>query len=209
MQILADTGCYADFTLPSVPYQSQVSRINAIYQCGHALSEPRPHRSGPAIKVGDRPQLPIIFTGPLVFDWTRRLRGLPVPRIDDGALAQNYPLSIDRFKRWRSAGIGVKGRRNWIFIKLYSHGFFEWDQDLMIGEQMKGFMGQLLELAERAGDFKIHFASAREAFNMVVAAAEGQQGEPGTYRDYKLRQIMQEQTRTKISTERESEVVLR
>jgi hypothetical protein len=74
---------------------------------------------------------------------------------------------------------------------------------------MKGFMGQLLELAERAGDFKIHFASAREAFNMVVAAAEGQQGEPGTYRDYKLRQIMQERTRTKISTERESEVVLR
>ena len=28
MQILADTGCYADFTLPSVPYESQVPRIN-------------------------------------------------------------------------------------------------------------------------------------------------------------------------------------
>src|SRR3984893_14911913 len=29
MEILAQTGCYADFTLPSVPFQSHVPRINA------------------------------------------------------------------------------------------------------------------------------------------------------------------------------------
>jgi len=214
MQILADTGCYADFTLPSVPFQSQVPRINAIYQCGSKLTEARPHRSGPSLRVGEHLQLPIIFTGPLVFDWTRRLRGLPVPRIEDGALAQNYPLNSDRFKRWRSAGIGVKGRPDWIFIKLYSHGFFDWDQDLMIGEQMKRFMSEVIELGERTGEFKVHFASAREAFNMVVAAVEGQEGQPGAYRDYKLRQIMQEQHQDgklgkEIDRERESEVVLR
>jgi len=213
MQILADTGCYADFTLPSVPFQSQVPRLNAIYQCGHALTEARPHRSGRSLRVGDKFQTPIIFTGPLVFDWTRRRRGLPIPRVEDGALAQNYPLTIDRFKRWRSAGIGVKGRPDWTFIKLYSHGFFDWDQDLMIGEQMKRFMGEVLEFGERTGEFKVHFASAREAFNMVVAAVEGQEGQPGAYRDYKLRQIMQEQTPAKVSSEinaeREAEVVLR
>lgn len=208
MQILADTGCYADFTLPSVPYQSQVPRINAIYQCGHSFAEARPHRSGPAIKVGDQLHLPIIFTGPLVFDWTRRVRRLPIPRVEDGALAENYPLSMDRFNHWRSAGIGVKGRPDWIFIKLFSHGFFGADQDAMIGEQMKRFMGEVLELAERSGEFKIHFASAREAFNMVKAAVEGQEGEPGAYRDYKLRQIMQEQACGKISAEPETEVVL-
>jgi hypothetical protein len=207
MQILADTGCYADFTLPSVPFQSQVPRINAIYQCANQLTEARPHRSGPSLKVGDKLQLPIIFTGPLVFDWTRRLRGLPVPRIEDGALAQNYPLSLGRFKRWRSAGIGVKERPDWIFIKLYSHGFFDWDQDLMIGEQMKRFMSEVLEFGERTGNFKVHFASAREAFNMVVAAVEGQKGQPGAYRDYKLRQIMDKPI-PKIVSERESEVVL-
>ena len=47
MQVLADTGCYADFTLPSVPFQSQVPRINAIYQCGQALDQARP-RLGPS-----------------------------------------------------------------------------------------------------------------------------------------------------------------
>jgi hypothetical protein len=212
MQILADTGCYADFTLPSVPFQSQVPRVNAIYQCGHSFAEARPHRSGRSLKVGDSLTLPIIFTGPLVFDWTRRMRGLPVPRVEDGALAQNYPLTMDRLNRWRSAGIGVRDRPDWTFIKLYSHGFFDWDQDLMIGEQMKRFMGEVLEVAERTGEFKVHFASAREAFNMVAAAVDGKEGPPGAYRDYKLRQIMQERTQRisteKIQSEREVEVVL-
>lgn len=194
MQILADTGCYADFTLPSVPFQSQVPRINAIYQCGHPLTEAKPHRSGPSLKVGGSLSLPIIFNGPLVFDWTRRVYGLPVPRIEDGALAANYPLCMNRFKGWHSAGIGVEGRPQWVFIKLYSHGFFEHDQDAMIGEQMKRFMGQLLEDSERTGKFKIHFASAREAFNMVVAAVDGRKNGPGQYRNYKLKPIMEERT---------------
>jgi hypothetical protein len=209
MQILAATGCYADFTLPSVPFQSQVPRINSIYQCGHPLTEAKPHRSGPSVKIGDKLSLPIIFTGPLVFDWTRRVHGLPIPRVDDAALAKNYPLNMDRFDRWRSAGIGVVGKPNWIFIKLYSHGFFDWDQDAMIGEQMKRFMGTILEIAERTGGFKVHFASAREAFNMVAAAVDGHEGEPGSYRDYKLRQIMHESTSQMMSTNRELEVVFR
>src|SRR5215204_4621590 len=68
MQVLAETGCYADFTLPSVPHQAQVPKINSIYSCGHPLSERRPHRSGPNITVGNNPALPIIFGGPLVFN---------------------------------------------------------------------------------------------------------------------------------------------
>lgn len=192
MEILASTGCYADFTLPSAPDESQVPRINAIYQCGHPLAEARPHRSGPQLKVGDKPILPIIFTGPLVFDWTRRVRGLPIPRLDDGALANNYPLNMRRFDRWRSARINVEGRPEWQFIKLYCHGFFEWDQDAMIGEHLKRFMNEAVELGDRTGQFKIHFATAREAFNMVVAALDGHSGNPGTYRDYRLRPIMKE-----------------
>src|SRR5436189_4739816 len=64
MQILADTGCYADMTLPSAPDRSQVPRINALYQCGLPLNERVPHRRGPDLKVGDQPRLPVIFPGP-------------------------------------------------------------------------------------------------------------------------------------------------
>jgi hypothetical protein len=207
MQILAETGCYGDFTLPSVPFQSQVPRINAIYECGNPLTEARPHRSGPSVRVGKAMGSPIIFNGPLVFDWTRRVRGLPVPRLEDGALAANYPLNLNRLKGWRSAGIGVEGRPDWVFIKLYCHGFFEHDQDVMIGEQLKRFMGNVLELSERTGEFKIHFATAREAFNMVVAAVEGRSEAPGRYRDYRLRQIMREPSSALREVENEKELV--
>jgi len=204
MQILKDTGCYADFTLPSVPHQSQVPRINAIYQCGNPLIEARPQRSGPSVRVGEKPQLPIIFTGPLVFNWTRRVRGLPIPRLDDGVLTENYELDMKRLKRWQSANVGVVGRPEWIFIKLYSHGFFDWDQDTMIGERMKRFMSEILELSEKAGGFKIHFATAREAFNMTMAAVDGHEGDPGAYRDYQLQQIMDERLSNRPTDERES-----
>ncbi len=192
MQILAETGCYADLTLPSAPDISQVARINAIYQCGHPLNERKPHRSGPSLQVGDIPVLPVIFTGPLVFDWSRRKRGLPVPRIDNGALTANYPLNMGRLNRWRGASIGITNRPEWIFIKLYCHGFFDEDQPAMIGHKMQRFLLEVLEQAERTRRFKVHFASAREMFNIALAAMDGYEGEPGQYRDYRLRQIMEE-----------------
>ena len=190
MQILAETGCYADFTLPSAPDRSQVPRLNAIYECGHPLSEQRPHRSGPNLRVGHKPVLPLLFTGPLVFDWRRRVHGLPVPRLDGGVLAANYPADLDRLHRWANAAISVRGRPTWIFVKLFCHGFFDADQDAVIGEMGRRFWGEAMEYAERTGEFKIHFASAREVFNIAMAAVDGLQGEPGLYRDYKLKLIM-------------------
>ena len=192
MQILADTGCYADFTLPSAPDVSQVPRINALFQCGHPMSESRPHRSGPNVKVGPPPKLPLIFTGPLVFDWTRRNGGLPMPRLDNGALTANYSLNMGRLARWEGAHIGVLGRPEWIFIKLYCHGFFESDQPAMIGSDMTRFLEEALENSERTRQFRLHFATAREAFNIAMAAIDGKTGHPGQYRDYRLRMIMRE-----------------
>lgn len=196
MQILQETGCYADMTLPSAPEQTQVPRLNAIYQCGHPLNEAIPHRSGESLRVGeDSPQLPVIFTGPLVFNWQRRIRGLPVPRLDDGALAANQPLDLARLNRWRGANITVEGRPEWVFIKLYCHGFFSFDEDSTIGGRLQKFLEEVIEYGERSGDFKVCFASAREAFNMTMAAVDGREGAPGLYRDYRLLQIMETDAR--------------
>jgi hypothetical protein len=190
VEILAETGCYVDMTLPSAPHRSQVSRINTIYECGHPLDERVPHRSGPSLRVGKKPRLPVIFTGPLVFDWSHRKLGIPLPKIDNGALTANYPLTQARLRSWQGARIGILGRPDWVFVKLYCHGFFDHDQPATIGDSMREFLEETLEFAERSGRFKLHFACAREAFNMVMAAVDGRQGEPGAYRDYKLRQIM-------------------
>ncbi len=196
MQILQETGCYVDMTLPSAPDQSQVRMFNQIYECGLPLSEKIPHRTGNQVTVfGNQPQLPLIFTGPLIFNWTRRIKGLPVPRLDDGALVYNQPTDSARLNRWLSANITVKNRPEWIFVKLYCHGFFDYDQSASIGEGAVRFFNQTIENGEKTGDYKVYFASAREAFNMVSAAIDGKEGSPGEYRDYRLKTIMEEETK--------------
>jgi hypothetical protein len=191
MQILRDTGCYADMTLPSAPDQSQVAVINQIYECGLPMNEAVPHRKG--IRLGSnhhQPALPIIMQGPLIFNWKRTIKGIPVPRIDDGALVANQALDATRFKRWMSANITVEGRSDLVFVKLYCHGFFDHDQSACIGEDATRFFGDLVAEGERTGKYTIHFASAREAFNMAMAAAEGKGGDPHSYRDHLLQPIM-------------------
>lgn len=193
MEILEDTGCYADMTLPSAPDQSQVGMINSIYEVRGPLDKAVPHRVGRRIVAnGSTPQLPLIITGPLVLNWTRRIRGIPFPRIDDGALAANQPADISRLKRWLSANITVAGRSDWVFVKLYCHGFFDHDAGSSIGERAKVYFSEIAEYGAGAGNFDVHFATAREAFNMTAAAIDGRSGSPGEYRDYKLRLIMNE-----------------
>ena len=203
LQILQETGCYADMTLPSAPDESQVAMINQIYECGLPLTEKIPHRTGRAVEVfGKKPELPLIFTGPLVFNWTRRVKGLPVPRLDDGALVANQPTNLARLNRWLSANITVKGRSDWIFVKLYCHGFFDHDQSAAIGEDARKFFGEIIENGEKTNEYKVYFASAREAFNMVSAAIDGKKGNPGEFRDYRLKSIMDESA-AKIDETRE------
>jgi hypothetical protein len=193
MQILQETGCYADFTLPSAPDETQVPVINQIYECALPLSEKIPHRKGRRLEVfGKTPQLPLIFQGPLVFNWTRRIRGIPVPRIEDGALVHNQPMNLARLRRWISANVTVAGKSEWIFIKLYCHGFFDHDQSACIGEDARRFFSEIIENGERTGDYTVHFATAREAFNIALAAVEGRTGTPNDFRDYRLRSIMKE-----------------
>ncbi len=192
MEILRETGCYADMTLPSAPEQTQVAVINQVYECGLPMNEPVPHRRGNRVSTnGKQAQLPLIFTGPLVFNWTRRIKGLPVPRIEDGALTANQPLDTARFNRWKSANVTVAGKSDWIFVKLYCHGFFDRDQSVCIGDEAKRFFGGLVDESEKTGAFKVHFASAREAFNIALAAIDGKNGSPNDHRDYRLRAIMQ------------------
>lgn len=199
MQILEETGCYADMTLPSAPDQSQVAEINKIYECGFPLVEKVPHRRGKSVEVGQNNlQLPLIFQGPLVFNWTRTIKGMPVPRIEDGALVSNQPMDLARFNRWKNANVTIKGRSDWIFVKLYCHGFFDHDQTACIGDGVREFFDKIIENGEKSNSYKIYFASAREAFNMVLAGIDGQTGTPAKFRDYRLKTIMNE-NKSKIS----------
>ena len=61
---------------------------------------------------------------------------------------------------------------------------------MMIGEPVRVFWSEVMELAEQTRQFKLHFASARETFNMIAAGLQNQTGDPGSYRDYALVPVM-------------------
>ena len=117
-----------------------------------------------------------MLTGPLVFDWSRRKFGL-VPRLENSALTAKFVMTPSRLERCRNARIAVRGRPDWVFIKMYCHGFFDADQPAVIGTVMRRALEDCLELAERTSGFKLHFATSREAYNMIIAATDNQTGE--------------------------------
>ena len=125
-------------------------------------------------------------------NWQAHRSGLPIPRFDDGALTAKYEFNLKRLDNWREANIGVRSRPEWVFIKLYCHGFFDYDQPFTIGEPIRRFWDKVLSLSDQNNRFTVHFATAREAYNMVMAAVDGHGGPPGLYRDYELKQIMKE-----------------
>jgi hypothetical protein len=93
---------------------------------------------------------------------------------------------MGRLSLWREADITVRGRREWVFIKLHCHGMDPRDRAAMLGRPIQEFLRQLTA-AKAERPYRVHFVTAREMVNIALAACDGQDGDPGQYRDYRLR----------------------
>lgn len=188
MEILAETGCYMDCTFPSAPNIAQLNKINSIYECGLPLSQPIPHRGGKNLMVGDRePIFPFLLQGPLLINWRCIKKAKYFPTIENGAIHDGRPPNIERFKLWASAHIHVKGRPNWIFIKLHTHSLQEDHANTTRGTVMNEFLYDLDKLFNDGIRYRLHFTTSRETANIILAAVDGKVGNPGEYRDYRFR----------------------
>ncbi|HLY60742.1 MAG TPA: hypothetical protein VKV95_08235 [Terriglobia bacterium] len=190
LQILSDTGCYADFTLPAAPSPAQVSKINAIYEPSLPLNRRAPHRHGRDTKLGRPPTVfPLIIQGPLALWFARPKLKRLIPYIENGELSGTNPPSLQRFQIWRRAAITVQGKKDWIFIKLHCHGMDPRDEDAMTGALMRRFLQELTETTRKGGKDFVHFVTMREMANMILAVCDGREGSPGEFRDYRLKLI--------------------
>jgi len=188
MQILAETGCYADMTLPaSVFHWAQTAKINSLYECALPLDQRAPHRRGRDLQVGRAPRIfPLIVQGPLLPDFTRR--GRRRFGLECAALTKSNPPDIRRVPLWKRAAVSVQGRPEWLFVKLHCHGMDPTQDPAMLGAPMRKFLADLGEQSAQAGDL-LHFVTAREMVNMILAACDGRDGNPGEYRDYRFRRF--------------------
>jgi hypothetical protein len=184
--LLRELGCYADFTLPSAPSDTQTSTINAIYYATDDPARPKSHDTGTPVRVGGKPAGDLmIVQGPLGLNWRERRFGL-VPRIENADVRRSQPPTPARVDDWVKTGVHVEGRPEWVFVKVHTHGTQEPDMDTLLGAAADAMHTHLESAYNDGSRYVLHYVTAREVYNIIRAAESGRSGNPHDYRDFEL-----------------------
>lgn len=186
LRLLARLGAFADFTFPSVYLDSQPSVVNRLYA---ARDDDRPRSYGEplplaALTTGEAELM--IFEGPLVFSPTWRVRRLFL-ELDDGSIHPGMPAHPARIRAWLRAGVHVPARPEWLFIKLSAHGASsEADVEAVTGSAFDELLTALETNYNDGGRYVLHYVTARQAYNIAMAAVDGHGGDPERFLDYRI-----------------------
>ncbi|MEJ7732067.1 MAG: hypothetical protein WKG00_23010 [Polyangiaceae bacterium] len=182
--LLFETGCYADFTFPAAPDESQPNIVNQIYWPTGDLGRRRAYEQGERARVGaKRDDRILIVQGPLSLA-TRRAR-MPV-RIENADIRAGAPGTAHRLRSWVAQDVHVAGRPEWVFVKVHTHGAPERQAAELLGPEAYGLHQALADHYNDGRDWVLHYLTAREMFNVAMAAMDGKTGNPGAYRDHVL-----------------------
>lgn len=186
LTLLRELGCYADFTLPSAPSDTQTSMINSIYYATDDPNRPKSHDRGTLLKVGGTASGDLLMVqGPLRLNWRSRRFGL-IPRIEAGDIRKDCPPTTDRVDAWIDTGIHVQGRPDWVFVKVHTHGTQERDMETLLGSPADSMFSHLESTYNDGTRHVLHYVTAREMINIIKAAESGHTGNPGRFRDFQL-----------------------
>lgn len=186
LDVLRETGCYADFTMPAAPERAQTRTINSIYYAVDDPDRPKSHDTGSPVGTAPQPANSLMMIqGPLVLNWGSRKWGI-VPRIENGCLQGNQVPSISRLRNWLRAKVQVSKRPDWYFVKLHTHGANEENMGALLGGPAMRFHEDLARLADEDRRFHYHYVTAREMYNLALAAEGGWHGSVQEARDYRI-----------------------
>jgi hypothetical protein len=186
LDVLRETGCYADFTMPSAPHPTQTRTINRIYYAANVPGRPKSHDVGVGVGAGPPPANGLmLIQGPLALNGRSRKWGV-VPRLENGCVQASQPATLDRLPLWLRARVQVPTRPDWYFVKLHAHGGPEKDHDALLGQPMVDFHAALADFARDHDWFHYHYVTAREMYNLARAAEAGWQGSVAGALDFEL-----------------------
>ncbi|RKF14566.1 hypothetical protein DBZ36_17160 [Alginatibacterium sediminis] len=182
--VLKETGCFVDMTFPSAPSETQPAMVNQIYYAKDDPLKPKSYDIGQQVEVGAAPWGDLmLITGPLGLNWKTRKSGV-FPKIENGDIRWNMPPTKHRVDLWVDANIHVKGRPEWVSIKIHTHGTQDQDLDTLLGQPFEEMCQYLQDKYNDGENYVLHYVSARELYNIVKAAEDGKDGNPNQYRDY-------------------------
>ena len=168
--VLKETGCYADFTFPSAPSETQPRTINSIYYATDDPLRPKSHDRGVPVVAGEQPQGDLLLIqGPLTLNWRSRKLGL-MPRIENGDLSGDNPPSPERARLWIDQHIHVVGRADWVFVKLHTHGAQERNMEALLGGEMDRTLTWVEKTFNDGAQNRLYYVTARQMYDLVKAA---------------------------------------
>ncbi len=190
IKILAEEGCYADFTFPSL-HEAQPGKINSVYYVKDDPLRPKSYNTGIDVKVGGSASGDLmLIQGPLWIGFKKKFGTAFFPCIEAAELQGNSVPSIERVHSWLEANVHVKGRPEWVFVKLHTHGAMKPNFEHNLGTMADNFFTDLEREYNNSQNGFLHYVTAREMYNIIKAAEAGESGNPGEYRNYVIPKYM-------------------
>src|SRR5262249_2406688 len=135
----------------------------------------------------------LMVTGPLALALEARRAAalvhrprLPRVRIESAALSHDDPPTPARIRRWVAQDSHVAGRPEWVFVKVHTPGAREKNAAVMRGEPARAMHETLAREFNDGARWSLHYVTAREMYNIAIAAMEGHAGDPCAYRDHAI-----------------------
>lgn len=170
ISILQETGCYADFTMPSAPSETQTRKVNSIYYASDDPAKSKSHDWGDDVAVGKKANGLLMIQGPLGLRCANRMLKW---KIENGGILGNNPPTQERINYWLNRHVCVCGFEEAVFIRIYTHGAQEPVMKMFFDEGgFQNLFANLELIAERL-KADLHYLSAREMANCVLAMQAG------------------------------------
>lgn len=181
IRILANLGCYADFTMPAQTHAAQPRQVNVIYWAKGQAGRPKSYDWGVPLKPGYPPAGDLLMIpGPFGVrinewwyekwrhrSWRERITSVENSlALEYGEITWHDPLSRHRVQRWLDLAPRI-GQE--VFVKLFAHGGTQRDTEYLLGGALESMYAMVQNECRRRG-WEIYFVSAWEMFRAVEAA---------------------------------------
>ena len=168
LMILNECGCYADFTFPCLN-RSQPKMVNQIYYAFDDPAKPKSYNRGMPVRVGmDAPDQALLMVQGILglrYDKNKKYRFA----IEASDLDSGDPPTPARVDYWVKNGISLKGKPDWKFIKLHTHGAPEIRWSTNFGEYAHRVFDHFGSKYNNR-KFILHYLTAREFCNLIKFA---------------------------------------